>query len=210
MMPGERMGLIDYAEAHKLLQKYGIRSVESKYVTSAKDAISFSKGKPIVLKAISQKALHKSRSGLVALNLSSDKEITLSYNQLAKRAQKFKPYKMLAQQMVRGGTEIIIGGKIDPQFGKMVLLGLGGIYVETFKDFALRLCPITKYDAISMLKQLRSSAIVAPDKKTAERITELLLKTSRMYTENNITELDLNPVLIHDGTYDAVDLRMIR
>jgi hypothetical protein len=117
---------------------------------------------------------------------------------------------MLAQQMVRGGTEIIIGGKIDPQFGKMVLLGLGGIYVETFKDFALRLCPITKYDAISMLKQLRSSAIVAPDKKTAERITELLLKTSRMYTENNITELDLNPVLIHDGTYDAVDLRMIR
>jgi len=210
MRLGELMGLMDYAEAHRLLQKYGIRSVESRYVATAKEAVSFSKGKPIVLKAISQKALHKSRSGLVALNLGSDKEITLNFDQLAKRAQKFKPYKILAQQMVKQGTEIIIGGKIDPQFGKMILLGLGGIYVETFKDFALRLCPITKYDAESMLKQLRSGAIIAPDKQTASRITELLLKTSKMFMENKIIELDLNPVLIHGGTYDAVDLRIIK
>lgn len=204
------MGLMDYAEAYKMLQKYGIKSVESGYVTTAKEAISFSRGKPIVLKAISQKALHKSRSGLVALNLHSDKEITLSFNQLAKRAQKFRPYKILAQQMVKQGTEIIIGGKVDQQFGKMILIGLGGIYVETFKDFALRLCPITRYDAESMLKQLRSGAIIAPDKQTTARITELLLKTSEMFTENEITELDLNPVLVHDCTYDAVDLRLIR
>jgi succinyl-CoA synthetase beta subunit len=204
------MGLIDYADAYRMLQKYGIRSVESRYVSTAKEAVSFSKGKPIVLKAISQKALHKSRSGLVALNLSSDKEITQNYNQLTRKAQQFRPYKILAQRMVRQGTEIIIGGKMDPQFGKMILLGLGGIYVETFKDFALRLCPITKYDAESMLKQLKSSAIVAPDKQTASHITELLLKTSRMFMENEITELDLNPVLIHNGTYDAVDLRIIR
>lgn len=204
------MGLMDYNEAHRLLQKYGIKSAESRYVSSAKDAVSFSKGKPIVLKAISQKALHKSKSGLVALNLALDKEIILSYNQLAKRAAKFKPYKILAQQMVNQGTEIIIGGKIDPQFGKMVLLGLGGIYVETFKDFALRLCPITKYDAESMLRQLRSGKIIAPDAQTASRITELLLKTSKMFMENEMTELDLNPVLIHDGTYDAVDLRIIK
>ncbi|HIH49908.1 MAG: acetate--CoA ligase family protein [Candidatus Micrarchaeaceae archaeon] len=204
------MGLIDYADAYRMLQRYGIRSVESRYVPNAKEAVSFSKGKPIVLKAISQKALHKSRSGLVALNLSSDKEITQSYNQLTRKAQQFRPYKILAQRMVSRGTEIIIGGKIDSQFGKMILLGLGGIYVETFKDFALRLCPITKYDAESMLRQLKSSAIVAPDKQTASHITELLLKTSRMFMENEITELDLNPVLIHDGTYDAVDLRIIK
>lgn len=204
------MGLIDYADAYRMLQKYGIRSVESRYVSTAREAVSFSKGKPIVLKAISQKALHKSRSGLVALNLSSDNEITQNYNQLTRKAQQFRPYKILAQRMVRSGTEIIIGGKIDEQFGKMILLGLGGIYVETFKDFALRLCPITKYDAESMLRQLRSSAIVAPDNQTASHITELLLKTSRMFMENEITELDLNPVLIHDGTYDAVNLRIIK
>lgn len=209
-MTGEVLSLMDYAEAHKMLQKYGIKSVESRYVTTAKEAVSFSRGKPIVLKAISQKALHKSRSGLVALNLSSDKEITINFNQLARKARKFKPYKILAQQMIKHGTEIIIGGKTDLQFGKMMLIGLGGIYVETFKDFALRLCPITRYDAESMLRQLRSGAIIAPDKRTASKITELLLKTSRMFMENEVTELDLNPVLIHDGTYDAVDLRIIK
>lgn len=112
--------------------------------------------------------------------------------------------------MVKNGTEIIIGGKVDAQFGKMILLGLGGIYVETFKDFTLRLCPITKRDAESMLQQLRSGPIIAPNPKTAATIKELLIKTSEMFMQNDITELDLNPILMHDNTYDAVDLRLIR
>jgi succinyl-CoA synthetase beta subunit len=204
------MELMEYNQAHALLTKYQIRSVDSKYVNTAKEAVAFSKGNPIVMKVISQKALHKSKNKLVALNLSSEKEITSSYNDLAKKAQQFKPYKIIAQQMVNSGVEIIIGGKIDEQFGKMILIGLGGIYVEVFKDFALRMCPITRYDAASMLEQLKSRAIIAPNAQSANNIIDLLLKVSKMFYENDITELDLNPLIIHDNTYDAVDLRIIK
>ncbi len=203
------MELIDYMKAYALLKKYNIKSVESAYVKSAKEATAFSGGKAIVLKALSQKALHKTKSKLVELNLTGEREIATSYNLLLKRANKFKPYRIIAQKMVKKGTEIIIGGSTDPQFGKMILLGLGGIYVETFKDFALRVCPITKHDAESMLQQLKSKSIVAPNEKITGQITALLLNTSRMFLNTKTTELDLNPVIIHDDTYEAVDLRLI-
>ena len=204
------MELMDYEKARELLVKYKIRSVESSYVKTAQEAVKFSKGSPIVLKAISQKALHKSKSKLIELNLSTPQEITTSFSLLAKRAKKFSPYKILAQKMVKDGIEIIIGGNTDQQFGKMILIGLGGIYVETFKDFALRVCPITRFDAQSMLHQLKSKSVIAPDPKAQEQLVGLLIKVSKMFEENKITELDLNPLIIHDGTYDAVDLRIIK
>jgi succinyl-CoA synthetase beta subunit len=204
------MELMDYDRAHALLSRYRIKSVESKYVNSANDAISFAKGNPIVLKVLSSKALHKSRSKLVALNLWTPEAIEQSYDSLKRTAEKFRPYKIIAQKMASNGMEIIIGGKTDQQFGKMILIGLGGIYVEAFRDFALRLCPITKYDAKSMLNQLRSKSVIAPDQQSEAMIINLLLEVSRMFEANDITELDLNPVILHDGTYDAVDLRIIK
>ncbi|MGI0134279.1 MAG: acetate--CoA ligase family protein [Candidatus Micrarchaeaceae archaeon] len=204
------MELLDYARAHSLLTKYGIKSVKSEYVKSTKEAVSFSAGNPIALKALTDKALHKTKSGLIALNLSTEGEITDAYATLVKRAERYKPYKMLAQKMAKNGIEIIIGGKTDQQFGKMILVGLGGIYVETFKDVAMRVCPITKHDAESMLHQLRSAKIIAPDPKSEGMVAELILKTSKMFYDSKLTELDLNPVILHDGTYDAVDLRLIQ
>ncbi len=202
--------LMEYSKANFLLKKYGIRSVGSKYVSTAVEAVQFAKGKPIVLKAISTRALHKSKSGLIQLNLQGEVEIKKAFTALTKKAGKFKPYKMQAQHMVKNGLEIIMGGNTDPQFGKLILIGLGGIYVETFKDFALRVCPITPRDARSMLNQLKSNGIIAPDDASKKMIGELLLKVSRLFYENDISELDLNPLILHDGTYDAVDLRILK
>ena len=202
--------LVEYDKANALLKKYGINSVDSSYVKSAQDAIKFAKGKPIVLKALSQKALHKTKAGLIELNLSNEKGITEAYGRLEKRAQKFKPFRILAQHMVSHGLEIIIGGNVDQQFGKMILVGLGGIYVETFKDFALRACPISQYDANSMINQLKSRSVIAPDAASKRLLTGLLLKVSKMLEKNDIKELDLNPIMLHDGTYDAVDLRILK
>ncbi len=202
--------LMEYSKANQLLKKYGIRSVDSAYVSSAKEAAKFSNKKPIVLKAISGKALHKSKSGLIQINLGSEKEITDAYDLLVKRAQKFKPFKIQAQKMVKNGIEIIIGGRVDQQFGKLILIGLGGIYVETFRDFALRVCPITRFDARSMLSQLKSRKVIAPDKGAEIMIESLLLKVSDMLITNDINELDLNPLILHDGTYDAVDIRILK
>lgn len=92
----------------------------------------------------------------------------------------------------------------------MILLGLGGIYVEVFRDFALRVCPLSMTDALSMVRQLRSRSVIAPDPSKERMIAELVLKAARMYQGSRIKELDLNPIILHDGTYDAVDIRMIK
>ncbi len=203
------MQLLDYMQAQKLLQDHGIRSVDSKYVTSADDAAKFASSDAIVLKVISEKALHKASHGLVALNLNSEEKVRSAYKALEIKARDLSPYKVLAQRMVGKGIEIIIGGKTDPQFGKLLLIGLGGTYVEIFKDFALRLCPIGKKDALAMLYQLKSRKMIAPDDKTEKMIVSLLENTSKLFSENKMEELDLNPIILHDGTYDAVDLRML-
>ncbi len=203
--------LMDYMEAYKLLGKYGIKALRASYVLNSGEAVKFSNGKPIVMKLISDKALHKSKSGLVKLNLSSAEDIKSAYDELVKRGQGLKPYKILVQDQVSNGTEIIIGGNTDPQFGKLILLGLGGIYVEVFKDVSVRVCPITEYDASEMIDNLKSKKIIAADDKNEEIVKNLLIKVSKFLVQNEgITELDLNPIILHDGTYDAVDLRLMK
>lgn len=204
------MELMDYMDAYRLLTRYGIKSVKSSYVENAREAVRFAAGNPVALKAISGRALHKSRSGLIMLNLGAESAIRDGFKKLEEKARRFKPYKILAQRMVVNGLEIIIGGRVDEQFGKLILIGLGGIYVETFKDFAMRVCPISKNDAKSMLEQLKSGSVIARDERMKETIGGLLLKTSRMLMENKINELDLNPIIIHDKTYDAVDIRILK
>ncbi len=203
------MTQLEYKDAEALAKKYNIKCIESAYVKSYEEAIKFAGKERIVIKAIPQKPIHKSKSGLVAVGLDSN-SIFAAYKSIIASAEKYKPYKVLAQKMVSGGMEIIVGGKIDEQFGRMVLIGLGGIYVEAFKDFSLRVCPISKKDAREMVLELKSSSIIAKDDKALNLVSEILLKVSKMYVKSDLKELDLNPIILHDGTYDAVDLRMIR
>lgn len=205
------MVLVDYLEARNLLSKYGINSVQSKYVSTAQEAVKFSAGEKIVLKGISDKALHKTKAGLVKLNLSSSADITNAFNQITRDAKKFAPYKILAQKMTKSGIETIIGGRTDPQFGKLILIGLGGIYVEVFRDFALRVCPLRKYDAEQMLEQLKSKSVITYQGKGEKMLIDLLLKTSKLLSENDaIKEIDLNPVIVHENGYDVVDIRILK
>lgn len=204
--------LLEYSDAVKLVREYGIEAPESRYVSSAEDAVDFSRGRSIALKVISNKAMHKSKSGVVMVNLTGRDEIVDAFNHLKSRAVRgrLSPYRILAQVMAEPGTEIIIGGSTDAQFGKLVLVGMGGIYVEVFKDFAMRVCPINEYDAKSMLNELRSRSVIAPDRDTERMVVELLLRTSKLLTENErISELDLNPIIIRRGGYSAVDIRVL-
>lgn len=204
--------LLDYSDAVHLVRRYGIDTPESRYVSSAEEAIDFAKGRGIALKVISNRALHKSKSGVVMLGLKSGEEIVRAFEHLKRRAVtgRLTPYRILAQVMAEPGTEIIIGGNTDAQFGKLLLIGIGGVYVEVFRDFAMRVCPINEYDARSMLNELRSKSVIAPDSDAERMIIELLLKTSKLLTENSkISELDLNPVIIRDGSYSAVDIRVL-
>ncbi len=205
------MALLEYMAAKKLLQKYGIRSIDSSYVKSADAAVAFADGDPIVMKVLSDKALHKSKAGLVRLNLGEEKDIRKAFADLSNRAKRLRPYKIIAQRMAAPGIEMIIGGRTDQQFGQIVLIGLGGIYVEVFRDFALRICPITRYDAGDMLDQLRSKNVVTYNGKATKTLEDLLLKTSKLLAENNgIKELDLNPVIMRANGYDVVDIRILK
>ena len=100
------MALLDYFEGKKILDKYGIKSVESRYVSSGSEASKFSKNEPIVLKLISGKALHKSKSGLVKLDLKGEEAIW-AYEELSRKGKNLKPYKIIAQKMAKGGIEIM-------------------------------------------------------------------------------------------------------
>ncbi|MCL5420121.1 MAG: acetate--CoA ligase family protein [Candidatus Marsarchaeota archaeon] len=205
------MALLDYMEASKLLGRYGMHSIESRYVGSAADAVRFSDGKPIVLKVLSGKALHKSKAGLVRLNLSGRNEIEAAYRELRRKAQPLKPYKIIAQAMSSNGVEIIIGGRDDPQFGKVVLIGLGGIYVDLFRDFAMGIAPLTRRDASGMLNQLKSRQIITDEGRNSAELESLLLRVSRLLQDNgSIKELDLNPVIITKSGYQIVDIRILK
>lgn len=202
--------LLEYFKAKALLDKYSIRSVESRYVTSVDDAVRFANGNSIVMKVLSQKELHKSKAGLVRLNLKEKNEIKRAYNELEAKAKKLGPYKIIAQSMAKNGIEAIVGGREDKQFGKLVLIGLGGVYVEAFKDFALRVCPITRYDAEEMLDQLKSKEILTYKGSSRSMIEDLLMKTSRLLADNpSIKELDLNPVILREKDYEVVDIRVL-
>ncbi len=203
------MQQLEYFKAKKILDDYGIKNIESKYVNDAKDAQTFCGNDKIVLKAISEKALHKSKAGLVMLDISSG-EVSKAYSELVKRAKKIKPYKIIAQKMSKKGIEIILGGRYDDQFGRLILIGLGGIYVETFKDFSLRVCPINAYDASEMLKQLKSINVITYNGKTTKLLENLLLKISKLLIDHpEIKELDLNPAIISENDYEIVDIRML-
>ena len=203
------MALMDYMVASGLVARYGIHTTKGIYVDSAEKAIKFAGKNAVALKVISEEAMHKTKSGMLAVNLSGAEQITKAFEDLAAKARMLRSYKILVQEMADSGVEIIIGGKIDQQFGKLILLGLGGIYVETFRDFATRVCPITNRDAKLMLDQLRSKNIIAPDEKTEKVVAGLLVKASKLFYENDITELDLNPLIIYEGDYQAVDIRIL-
>lgn len=203
------MQLLEYMKAAKLLEKYEIKSVRSAYVETAQQAADFAGNEAIVLKVISDRALHKSKAGLVKLDLAGEQKIKSAFSELKEKGRKVVPYKIIAQQMATGGIEIIVGGREDEQFGKLILIGLGGIYVETFKDFALRVCPITRYDAEEMVEQLKSKKVITYDGEAREMLVGMLLRVSKLMSENDIKELDLNPVIVRKNGYDVVDIRVL-
>ena len=206
---GKAMQLMEYKKAAELLKRYKIGSIDSRSVTSAEQAIAFAGGGKIVMKVLSDKALHKSKAGLVKVGLQDKSEIGNAFRELEAKGKKYSPFKVLAQKMAKPGIEVIVGGRKDAQFGNLVLIGLGGIYVETFRDFALRVCPISKFDAEEMIGQLKSRKVITYNGKLDGALVSLLLRVSKLLTENDFAELDLNPVILREDGYDVVDIRVL-
>ncbi len=207
-------------EARAILQAYNISVPRADLVKSAEEAVQAADvmGYPVALKIVSRKIVHKSDVGGVKINVKSADDVRRAFEEVVanalKVAAKDEIEGLLVTPMAKTGQECIIGMTRNPQFGPVVMFGLGGIFVEVLKDVAFRVAPLSPSDAEEMIRQIQGYPLLqgvrgqAP--KDTEAIKEILLGISRLAVENpEIQEMDLNPVIVHEKGASIVDARII-
>jgi acetyltransferase len=208
-------------EAREILDAYGISLPRSALVRNPDEAVSAAEaiGYPVVLKIASPDILHKSDSGCIKLNLMSEGDVRDAFDLIVYRATRSMPDATIwgcqVQQMVKGGKEVIIGMNRDPQFGPLIMFGLGGIYVEALKDVTFRVAPIDLREARAMLGEIRAYTLlrgVRGEKPSdMEAVADTLVRVSQLVTDiPDIVELDINPLLVFPAGQGvlALDIRM--
>ena len=161
---------------------------------------------PIVMKILSSDIIHKTEAKCVFVGVKNENEAKQTFNTIIDNAKAYKAdaiiQGVLIQEMAQKGLEVIIGMKTDPQFGPVIMVGTGGIYVEVFNDISLRILPISKYDAYEMLKETKLYEIINGARGTIydiETLIDALLKLSKLIEENpNMQEIDINPFFLYE------------
>jgi len=202
-------------EAFEVLQAYGIPVADYQAVNQKEDLkkVMNKIGVPVALKIASPEISHKSDVGGVVLNINRESEAEEAYDKM-KRLVKGPSSGVLVQKMVSEGKEVILGAKHDPSFGPVLLFGLGGIYVEVFKEISLRVAPINRSEAEEMISDLKTSAIlkgIRGEKPLDIRaLIENLLRLSQLVTDfPEIEGIDINPVKVLEKGAIAVDARIL-
>jgi len=197
------------SEARDVLEAYGVPLPKTGLAATAEEAVTLAEsiGYPVVMKIASPDILHKSDIGGIKLNITSASEVRDAFDLLFYRGKRFMPDATIwgcqIQQMVKGGREVIIGVNRDPQFGPLIMFGLGGIYVEALKDVTFRVAPIDRRNATEMLGEIRSYKLLRgvrgekPSDQVA--IVDTLLRISQLVTDfPEIVELDINPLMVFE------------
>ncbi len=207
-------------ESKKILKQAGISVVETKLAKTPKEAVSLSRkmGFPVALKITSPDVIHKSDSGGVKLSLNNVTEVKKAYDEILKKVKKQYPNAVVhgvsVQKMARPGTEVIVGTSKDPQFGSVIMFGLGGVFVELLKDVSFRVIPVERKDAQEMINEIKGYPILegyrGKDPADISALVEIILKISKLVEENpQIKELELNPIFAYRDKAVAVDARII-
>ena len=194
-------------EGQEILRAYGFPLPASKLAKSKKEAVVASKkiGYPVVLKIASPQIIHKSDAGGVKVNLQNAKDVENAFDIIIKNAKKYNKKAdikgVLVVEMVKGGKEMIIGSKLEPGFGPVVMLGMGGIYVEVLKDVTFKLAPMTNVESDHMISSIKTKKIlegVRGEKPSdIKKLSECIQRLSQLVSDfNEIKELDMNPVLV--------------
>ncbi len=210
-------------ESKSIVSEYGVSVGDFKIVHSEEEAITYAKsiGFPVVAKLMSPDIIHKTEAGIIKLNLKNEEEVKMAFNEVIENAKKYNPDAKLAgvniQKMVEGGVvEVIIGGMKDTNFGPVLMFGLGGIFVEIFKDVSYRVCPISTLEANKMIRSIKAFPLLdgyrGKSKADIDQIVDTIAKCCKMMMENpQIEELDLNPVIVFEKGKGVmvVDARII-
>jgi acetyl coenzyme A synthetase (ADP forming)-like protein len=218
----EGRNTIGDTEAQAILQAYGITTPRSSVAAKVEDAIAYCNeiGYPVVMKIASPDILHKSDVGGIKVGVKNDAEVREWFKTIIDRARAAKPdatiWGIQIQEMVTNAREIIIGMNNDPQFGPLVMFGLGGIYVEVLKDVTFRVAPMTRLQARQMIEAIRSYKLLTGVRGQApadlDAITDVLLRVSQLVIDfPEIAEMDINPLLVREQGKGAVavDMRLI-
>ena len=194
-------------EGQEILRAYGFPLPASKLAKTKKEAVSAAKkiGFPVVLKIASPQIIHKSDAGGVKVNLQNAKDVENAFDTIIKNAKKYNKKAdikgVLVVEMVKGGKEMIIGSKLEPGMGPVVMLGMGGIYVEVLKDVTFKLAPMTNIESDDMISSIKTKKIlegVRGEKPSdVKKLSECIQRLSQLVSDfNEIKELDMNPVLV--------------
>jgi len=194
-------------EGQEVLRAYGLPLPKSRLARDADEAVRIAGkiGYPVVMKIASPQIIHKSDAGGVMVNLSGEKEVRSAYGAIVRNARAYdrgaEIKGVLVVEMVRGGKEMIIGSKLEPGFGPVIMLGMGGIYVEVLKDVTFRLAPVTDREADGMIASIKTQRLLQGVR--GERpsdlagLSECIQRLSQLVTDfEEIRELDMNPVLV--------------
>jgi acetyltransferase len=210
------------AEARDILEAYRIPIPTSKLCSTVDEAVAFAEqiGYPVVMKITSPDILHKTDIGGVRLNIESANDVRDSFDLLTFRAMRYMPdaeiWGCLVQQQVRGGKEVITGMNRDPQFGPLVMFGLGGIYVEVLKDVTFRIAPFSRREANEMMREIRSFSLLRGVRGQArsdiDALGDTLLRLSQLVTDfPEIVEMDINPLMVFEEGHGVmgIDMRLV-
>jgi len=216
----EGRNLLTEIEAKELLHEAGVPVQRALLTTTEEEAIAQAEqvGYPVVLKIVSPDITHKSDIGGVKVGLEDSTAVSAAFNEIMSNAKSAAPNGKITgiavQHMAPQGTEVIVGMTTDPQFGPVVMFGLGGIMVEVMKDVSFRVVPVAERDATQMISEIKGKAILdgvrgqPPLDKVA--IRSVITQVSEFVEHNpDVLELDLNPVLVYPDGAIAVDARIV-
>lgn len=195
-------------EAKRLIEEWGVPVVTERLASSEDEAVDAAReiGFPVVVKVNSPDILHKTEAGALRLSLADDDAVRAAYRGVIANAGAHTPGARIegvfVGEMVRDGTEVIVGVSYDPQLGPVLLFGMGGVLVEVMRDVALRICPISRLDAEEMVAQVRASRLLigfrGRPKADVSALVDTLVGVSDLavHLEGTIEELDINPLAV--------------
>lgn len=164
---------------------------------------------PVAMKILSTKVIHKKLAGGVALNVQDSHEARKVYSQMRQRFGKYPVEGILVQPMAATGLEMLLGVKRDPSIGPVIICGLGGSMAEAMNDVVMRIAPISRKDAHAMLTELRNAKLLQGHDRAF--VISLLLRLSVLaMSEDQVAELDLNPVAVYAKGGKIIDARVLR
>ncbi|NJK77580.1 MAG: acyl-CoA synthetase [Nanoarchaeota archaeon] len=203
-----------------ILKSYGVKVPPFALVTSAEEAAKQAKkiGFPLVMKVVSPQILHKTDVGGVKVGLDNVDDVKKTFKDMYGRLSKKKGVEVkgiLLEKMVPKGVELIVGIQNDPQFGPVIMVGLGGIMTEVMKDVAFRMLPITTSDVKSMLNELKGAALLkgfrGSEAIDTNMVAKMLVQIGKLGVENAdyINSIDFNPVVVYPKSHFVVDAKII-